>query len=121
MALLPGRDTLHRRYELKRTSLTRRTPLKSRSERRSTLYKNERVPLVREMLKERPFCEAERAGAPGKCFGGLSLHEILPRGRGGSITDRDNIKVVCISHNERISNDVDVMRWAYDTGFLRRA
>lgn len=65
------------------------------------------------------YCEAKRAGAPRECFGALHLHEIVSRARGGSITDPDNMKTVCDEHNRLISQDADVMQWAYKNDFLR--
>ena len=44
------------------------------------------------------------------------LHEILPRGRGGSITDEENTKPVCRRHNEEITRGPD---WAYREGLIK--
>lgn len=44
------------------------------------------------------------------------LHEILPRGRGGSITDEENTKPVCRQHNEEITRGPD---WAYREGLIK--
>ena len=75
----------------------------------------------RDYLLEHNFCEARAAGAPGDCFGELHVHETLPRGRGGKITDRSLFKSVCDFHNERISMDVATMRWAESAGFLEHS
>lgn len=66
-------------------------------------------------------CEAREAGAPGECFGPLTLHEVLPRARGGSITDPENCRTVCAEHNRLISQDTETMRWAYENNFLRHS
>ncbi len=37
---------------------------------------------------------------PGRCYGALNGHEIITRSDGGSITDSDNIVLLCNHHNE---------------------
>ena len=53
-----------------------------------------RTKLRLELIKERgPMCEAK---IHGHCsFLADDMHEVLPRGRGGSPTDPENIKLVC--------------------------
>lgn len=85
-----------------------------RSEKRARLYQSERVPLVKEVVSTeaawRP-CEGgwrirawvEACGKLGPhtpafagCDGAAAhAHEILPRGRGGSITDPRNVIGLC--------------------------
>ncbi len=72
-------------------------------------------------LAEHPYCEAKKAKAPGACFGALHIHEVVPRGRGGDIRDRALFRAVCDWHNTAISQDADVMAWAYAAGFLFHA
>ncbi len=36
----------------------------------------------------------------GPCYGAVHGHEILPRGRGGSITDPANVVPLCNRHND---------------------
>lgn len=76
----------------RRSGLTRTTRLRPRSARTSDVYANERRPLVARLLSERPRCEAQVV-----CTGARSvdIHEILPRGRGGSIVDEMNVLAVC--------------------------
>jgi hypothetical protein len=79
-----------KRTPLKRgKALLRRTPLRRRSRKTEALYRLERIPLVRGMLADRPWCE--------RCENHKSqdIHEVLPRGRGGSITDPANCVALC--------------------------
>ena len=46
----------------------------------------------------------------------MDLHEILPRGRGGSITDEENTIPTCRQHNGEIA---DSPEWAYRLGVLK--
>lgn len=74
---------------MKRTPLNRKRRLAPRSAKRARLYRTERVPLVAALLEERPVCE--------RCHAARSteVHELLSRGRGGSITDPSNCVAVC--------------------------
>lgn len=109
---------------MRNSSLQQRTPLRrtkrinARSKKRAKLYREERVPMLRKHMKS--YCEAHAEGAPGRCYGPLTPHEPLTRARGGSLTDPGNLRTVCFLHNERISNDLATMEWAYENGFLRR-
>ena len=47
------------------------------------------------------------AGLMGPCYGPINGHEILTRGRGGSITDPSNILLLCDRHNEWCSSHSD--------------
>ncbi len=54
----------------------------------------------------------------GPCYGSVNGHEVLPRGRGGSITDPSNIVLLCDRHNEWCSaNPVE----AHRLGLLKHA
>jgi hypothetical protein len=82
---------------VKRTPLVRRTPLRPRSVKMQRLYRQERVPLVVEMLLADGL---QRCEFPRGCHRvATTLHELLGRAQGGSITDRDNIRRSCIPHN----------------------
>jgi len=61
----------------------KRKPIRSRSKKVARLYRNYRVPLVKEILEERPLCQ--RCGRQSQ-----DVHELVPRGRGGSIVDKEN-------------------------------
>lgn len=106
--------------------LRSKTPLKPRSEKTAKKYREERVPLVKRLLKERPWCEACEAYAkldekawfrprPSK-----DLHEIRSRGRTGGVNsdewlDPENIMCVCRECHTRITNQV---KEAEALGFL---
>lgn len=75
----------------------------------------------RRYLEQHNWCEAERAGAPGKCFGELHVHETLPRSRGGKITDVSLFKTCCDEHNRMLSQDVETMRWGLEHGYLEHS
>lgn len=74
---------------MKRSQLPRSTPLRPRSRKQQKLYRDERVPLVIELLSENPLCERCHSRAA------VDVHEIKTRARGGSILDRDNLAVLC--------------------------
>jgi hypothetical protein len=59
------------------------------------LYREERVPLVKRLLEERPRCEFP-LGCTARAQG---LHELLKRSGGGSIVDEANIATACHFHN----------------------
>lgn len=94
--------------------------LNSRSKKRIARDAKEK-PIRQAYLAQHPHCEAEKAGAPGECYGRLTVHEVLTRARGGSTGDPKNMRVCCVAHNENISQDVETMRWAYEAGFLLHA
>ena len=53
---------------------------------------------------------------PGCPLPADDLHEILPRGRGGSITDEENTVPTCRDHNEELTKSP---AWAYRLGVLK--
>jgi len=63
----------------------------------------ERRPLVDALLAERPWCEA---GIPGLCTGrSTDVHELLSRGRSGSITDVPNLLCLCRRCHEHVTGE----------------
>jgi len=52
------------------------------------------------------------------CFGGLDVHELLTRARGGSITDPDNCVALCRGHHNWVH---DHPADATAVGLLRKA
>ena len=97
------------------TGLSRSTtPMRKRSRKTAALYRDERVPLVRRLLAERPACEARFSPA---CTGrSVDCHEPLSRARGGSITDEANVMCVCRACHDAIhDNPAESER----RGFLR--
>lgn len=106
--------------------LRTKTPLKPRSDKTAKLYKEERIPLVKRLLKERPWCEACAAYAKldGKAWfrpnPSKDLHEIKSRGRTGGVNsdewlDPENIMCVCRTCHQRITENV---KEAEALGFL---
>lgn len=73
--------------------------------------------------KAHDYCEGHRDGAPGECqlWTGLSIHEVIPRGRGGATDDPNNLKVLCFELNRLLSQDAKVMQWGYEHGYLMHA
>lgn len=98
--------------------------------------RNERVPLVKEMLADTPPCAlgsalAERLRLPGSparamkivavCRGRADcLHERRKRGQGGSMTKRANLRTLCSPCNNLIESDADVARFAHEVGLVVR-
>jgi hypothetical protein len=94
-----------------RRPLARVTCLRPRSAKTETVYRTQRRPLAAELLAERSVCEVPWCTALA-----TDLHEVQTRARGGSITDRANIRLVCRRHNSMFaSEEAD---WMYDLGFL---
>ena len=54
--------------------------------------------------------------APGCPLPAYDLYAILPRGRGGSITDEANVIPTCRGHNEELTKSP---AWAYRLGLLK--
>ena len=114
--------SLQRRSQMKRTPLAsrsaalprhaaprrggelgRRTRLRPRSDKTAAVYRRQRVPLVQEILAGRPFCEIRwDASCRGVSEG---VHEVLSRGRGGSITDKANCIAACHYCNGAVSDN----------------
>lgn len=92
--------------------------LRPRSAKAQKLYKEKRVPLVKKLLEERPWCEAcpKYAELDGLTFYRVrpsrDLHEMLSRGRTGGINsdewlDETNILCVCRECHMRITDNSD--------------
>jgi hypothetical protein len=74
----------------------KRTPLRARSKKQAALYRDHRVPLVKQLLEERPWREF-----PLGCNErSVDIHELLSRGQGGSIVDLPNLRASCRLHNQ---------------------
>lgn len=112
--------------ELKRTPLKAGTkplpsakkPMKARSAKTAKKYREERIPLVKRLLEERPWCEACKvfAAADGRTWfrtnPSVDLHEVISRGRSGGVNssewlDPKNILCVCRPCHDRITNNKD--------------
>lgn len=57
----------------------------------------ERRKIVQQLREQVNGCQFPHQNTPIRCFGALEPHEPLTRGRGGSITDPNNILMLC--HN----------------------
>ena len=101
-----------KRTPLKRVrTLPRRTPLRLRSRKMQRLYREERVPLVKRLLEERPICQRCRRARS------VTVHELVTRARGGSITDEENCVALCRDCHGWIHENP---ARATDEGWLRR-
>lgn len=98
------------------TPMKRSGKLRPRSKKTEKRYREERVPLVKRLLEERPWCQACKlfAELDGVTFyrvnPSVDLHEILSRGRTGGVhseewLDEDNILCVCRPCHNRITDD----------------
>ena len=72
--------------------LARKTRLRPRSAKTTKVYRDERIPLVIEILAARPWCELRFPGCWGRA---TTVDEIKSRARGGSITDPKNCAAAC--------------------------
>lgn len=72
-----------------------------------------------QLLSEATGCAVRLLNGPGRCWGPLSFHHVLPVARGGA-DGIENSEAVCLEHNRLISQDTEVMRWAYENGLLKR-
>lgn len=97
--------------------LKSKTPLKARSKKTAKKYREERVPLVKRLLAERPWCEACAVYAKEdkkpwfRPNPSTDLHEIRSRGRTGGVNsdewlDPKNILCVCRPCHRRITDEV---------------
>jgi hypothetical protein len=111
----PGKPLTRGSKPLKRSAkpITRRKRITPRSKKRAKVYRDIRVPFVVRVLRERPRCEAGPMFAAGRMVGFLvadvrtasfclgtadTVHELLPRKRGGRIDDLADDEVVSCCH-----------------------
>ena len=103
-----------------------KTPMKPRSDKTAKKYREERIPLVKRLLEERPWCEAcaAYAGLDERAWfrpnPSVDCHEIKSRGRTGGVNstewlDPENIMTVCRKCHTRITEQV---KEAEALGFL---
>lgn len=86
--------------------------MKPRSKKRAQLYIKERVPLVKRLLEEKPFCER------CKVRRSQDVHEIKSRARGGSILDESNLACLCRACHSFITQNP---KQAHAEGFLKNS
>ena len=67
---------------------------------------------VKKILNDRMMCEAR---IQGRTYMPTDVHEILTRGRGGSIIDEDNVLALCRNCHHFITNEP---AWAKENGFV---
>lgn len=109
--------------------------MRARSKKRERFMRNERVPLVKEMLADNPPCalgmaatrRPDRLSSKGcqrvivYCRGRADcLHERRKRSAGGSMTSRKNTVPLCSYCNNAIEIDADVARLAHEVGLVVR-
>jgi 5-methylcytosine-specific restriction endonuclease McrA len=86
------------------------SPLPRRSKKMGEKYK-ERIPLVKRLLAERPWCEACPIFASHDNLvvyirrPSVDIHELKRRSQGGSILDEKNLLAVCRECHRRIGNN----------------
>lgn len=106
---------------MKKGKPLKRTPLNKRSSKTKDEYKN-RIPLVKKLLQEKPYCEAcpKFAAYDGKVSyvrnPSQDVHEIIRRSQGGSILDESNLLCVCRPCHRRIG---DNPRLAFELGLAK--
>lgn len=93
----------------------KRTPLRRESKKRRA-QRQARREAVSVALQRAPYCQASLIWPETRCWGPLHPHEPLSRGRGGSITDPDNIVMICAGHHAAVH---DNPRLATERGLLR--
>lgn len=108
---------------LRRTELRRKTPLQTHARQlpsgagqlarvspKRRRENRERTEALRPLRAAQPWCA--RCGATGV---GLDGHELLSRARGGSITDPANIRLICRTCHQHITENpaaAEVEGWA---------
>lgn len=103
---------------MKRGKPLKRTPITKRSQKMQEKYKA-RVPLVKKLLAERPWCEACPTFAQYDNLAvyvrrpSRDIHELKRRSQGGSILDESNLLAVCRECHQRIG---DYPQLAFDLG-----
>lgn len=100
---------------LKRTNSLKRTPLKSRSDKRSKFMREERVPYIKSLVEAGVTCEigpvlADVGIYPGctQSIGGL--HERRKRSAGGSLTNHQNLIPACNICNGCVEDQAGAVR-----------
>ena len=84
--------------------------MRYRSKKKQDEYKL-RVPLVKRLLEERPYCEACPIFAQHDGLvtyvrnKSIDIHEIIRRSQGGSILDEENLLSVCRPCHSRIGRE----------------
>jgi hypothetical protein len=105
---------------VKRTPLARSTALERRTRISPVSSRRRRENRARAVMADARWPDRRDGtvpcGIPGCPRPADDLGEILPRGRGGSITDEDNTMPQCRPHNEELTGSP---AWAYRLGVLK--
>lgn len=98
-----------------RTPLRNKKPMKRSAAARTRRHANSTPVEIRKAVLARDVhCQALPLW-PHACWGGLHVHHILPRGRGGK-HEMDNLVVVCTLAHQYVHGNP---AWARDSGLLR--
>lgn len=110
---------------LKRTEMKRGTKrIPARSSKMEKIYR-ERRPLVARMLKENEWCEQcikiQKIDPEHRCgLRTVDVHEILTRGRGGSILSSSNLVAICRPGHDWLgahppeAQQIGLTRWSWE-------
>lgn len=92
----------------------KRSPINHRSKKTEQVYK-ERRKIVARLLEERPLCEACAVLGNGPIRvhqrQSVDIHEMVTRGRGGSIVDEKNLLALCRFCHTKITDDPKMGEW----------
>ncbi len=116
-AYTPTPQAIARAQERQREPRSRVSAVSDRTDRERAAAK----PIRAAYRRWRPYCEPERLGASGACFGGLSVHEPWTRARGGPIDDPRNMATACMFHNTWISQSAAGIAFGAIHGMLVHA
>lgn len=87
-------------------------PLRRRSTKTSKLYREQRIPIVKQLLAGDPPCQrCHKAQA-------TDVHELKSRARGGSITDLTNLAILCRPCHHWITTNPKA---AHEQGWLKHS
>lgn len=104
----------HLTSEEKRNGLKQTKPLPFRSAKTAALYRDERIPLVEEMLTAYPICQI--AWDERCTHWATEVDEKCGRGRGGDMLDRDNLQTCCNScHRAKTLNPAEAEARGFGT------
>ena len=83
--------------------LERSKAIKARSAKTAKVYREQRIPLVKEQLAREPFCQVrwdENCTVIAD-----TVHELKKRSRGGSITEKSNCVSACVYCNGAVEDN----------------
>lgn len=95
--------------------LTSTTPLVTHTPIRRVSAKRQAENRQRRKVMDAAFGDAPQCVRPGCNRYADDVHEPLTRGRGGSITDPNNMAPLCRTHHDEVQKGPG---WAYDLGLM---